>query len=152
MRTSAIIKHTPLSIAFVESGSTHNFIHPTAARRCGLSITSYATLQVMIADGGYLPSNGVCSCVKVEVQGFSFTTNFTVLAIKSCDIVLGTKWLRTLGCIQWDFGHELRHHMQNAVKSIQANETTYHWGTNGAIQIASLASIWILFQENSFNG
>ncbi|KAF9602599.1 hypothetical protein IFM89_030205 [Coptis chinensis] len=90
MRTSALIKHTPLSV-LVDSGSTHNFIHPTAARRCGLSITSYATLQVMIADGGYLPSNGLVR-VKVEVQGFSFTTNFTVLLSKVATLCLA-QWL-----------------------------------------------------------
>ncbi|KAF9600449.1 hypothetical protein IFM89_009364 [Coptis chinensis] len=55
MRTSALIKHTPLSV-LVDLGSTHNFILLTAAHCCGLSITSYAALQVMIAYGGYLPN------------------------------------------------------------------------------------------------
>lgn len=123
MRTTAQIKHTPISV-LVDSGSTHNFIHPTVARSCGLPTTSYAPLQVMIADGGYLPSKGVCLCVTVQVQGFSFTTDFTVLAIKGCDIVLGTQWLRTLGCIQWDFGQ--------LVMQFSSNDQVYTIVGNGS--------------------
>jgi hypothetical protein len=39
----------------------------------------------------------------VKLQQLSFSTNFYILPLGGCDMVLGAQWLRTLGPILWDF-------------------------------------------------
>lgn len=39
----------------------------------------------------------------LKVQGQSFNTNFYLLTLGESDVVLGVKWLETLGPITWNF-------------------------------------------------
>ena len=41
--------------------------------------------------------------VSWESQGLIQKTNFLVLQLRVCDLVLGVQWLQTLGPITWDF-------------------------------------------------
>ncbi|XP_026398885.1 uncharacterized protein LOC113294724 [Papaver somniferum] len=74
MRIQGYIKAKPLTI-LVDSGATHNFLHPAIAKQCGYKIESYSSLCVTIGDAD----------------------------ISGCDAVLGVQWLHTLGLISWDF-------------------------------------------------
>jgi hypothetical protein len=50
-------------------------------------------------------SEGKCTDVCLKLQGNTFCSNFFVLTLGGCDVVLGVQWLRTLGPIIWDFLH-----------------------------------------------
>ncbi|XP_026382523.1 uncharacterized protein LOC113277692 [Papaver somniferum] len=103
MRITGHIKGKPITV-LIESGSTHNFLHPTIAKQCGYSIQSNdAVMRVMIGDGGFLQTSGSCDNVSIKLQNYSFSTEFFLLAISGCDAVLGVQWLQTLGAISWDF-------------------------------------------------
>ena len=56
-------------------------------------------LEVKVANGTVVRTQGFCSSVPVCVQGVEFCVHFTVLALGGCDVVLGTQWLSTLGII-----------------------------------------------------
>jgi hypothetical protein len=102
MRVTLYIKRQPLT-ALVDSGSTHNFLHPRVMRRLLCQIDVDAVLEVRIADGGRLRSTGCCPGVLVRLQQLSFSADFYILPLGGCDMVLGAHWLRTLGPILWDF-------------------------------------------------
>ncbi|KAL5709883.1 hypothetical protein ACHQM5_020514 [Ranunculus cassubicifolius] len=72
MRATCKIKNKPLSV-LMDSGSTHNFMNPSVARTCGLPLTMTSSINVTIADDGYLPSTGCCLDVSMSLQGFQFT-------------------------------------------------------------------------------
>ncbi|KAJ0028630.1 hypothetical protein Pint_35011 [Pistacia integerrima] len=55
------------------------------------------------ANGDKLSSEGKCSNTKLSVQDIPIVTDFYLLPLGGCDIVLGTFWLQTLGPIVWDF-------------------------------------------------
>lgn len=114
MRAFAQIKNAALSV-LIDSGSTHNFINPRAARTCGLSVQPHSGLQVMVADGEFLPTKGACLQVPVLLQGFDFSTDFLLLDVRGCDIVLGTQWLRTLGRVMFDFTQLIMQFTQQGV-------------------------------------
>ncbi|KAA3480064.1 Integrase, catalytic core [Gossypium australe] len=38
-----------------------------------------------------------------KIKGYQFTTNFLVLLVKGCDLVIGIQWLFSLGSIMWNF-------------------------------------------------
>ena len=50
---------------------------------------SHANMRVIIVDVSSLVTMGVCNTVQWKVQNSSFVTDFLVLPLKGCDLVLG---------------------------------------------------------------
>ncbi|KAA3461258.1 Integrase, catalytic core [Gossypium australe] len=90
-------------IVLVNLRSTYNFVDHKLTKRLNLLVEPSCQLKVMIVVGGSLATQGVCKSVLRESQGHQFETNFLVLSVKGCDLVLGIQWLMSLGSIMWDF-------------------------------------------------
>ncbi|KAL4296177.1 hypothetical protein GQ457_12G019000 [Hibiscus cannabinus] len=90
-------------VALIDSGSTHNFLSLGVVKASGLVVEKRHQLKVTIADGSSIHTQGICREVQWESQGHFFHTDFLVLPLKGCDIVLGVQWLASLGSIQCDF-------------------------------------------------
>jgi hypothetical protein len=104
MRLLGYLISIHLSI-LIDSGSTHNFLDPTVLTKVSLRVTSTSTpsLQVKIANGDSLTSFGKVDVVTLRIQGLSFNTDFYLISLSGCDVVLEVECLRTLGPILWDF-------------------------------------------------
>nr|GMC74159.1 uncharacterized protein LOC109155092 [Ipomoea batatas] len=102
MKIRLLVAGTQIT-ALVDTGSTHNFINATTATRLHLPITGRTGLQVAVANGERLPSLGLCEQVLLQAETFSFLANLFVIPLSGVELVLGIKWLRTLGPIWWDF-------------------------------------------------
>lgn len=102
MRLVGLIRNQRVVI-LIDSGSTHNFLDPALLRKVSLCVSHTVKLQVKVANGATIQSDGQCSSVSLKVQGNTITTNFYLLTLGGCDVVLGVEWLRTLGPILWDF-------------------------------------------------
>uniref|UniRef100_A0A0A9GLI4 Uncharacterized protein n=1 Tax=Arundo donax TaxID=35708 RepID=A0A0A9GLI4_ARUDO len=88
----------------VDSGSTHNFIRDDVAAHLGLPLhQDRAGLQVIVANGERLYSRGLCRDLEVLVGREPFLLDCHVLPVARYDLILGTRWLRYLGPILWDF-------------------------------------------------
>jgi hypothetical protein len=90
-------------VILIDSGSTHNFLDPSIVKKTQLSILSHTRITVKVANGDTIQSEGQCSDVSLKVQGVILTTEFYILSLGGCDMVLGVQWLQTLGPIIWDF-------------------------------------------------
>ncbi|KAL4335086.1 hypothetical protein GQ457_07G026120 [Hibiscus cannabinus] len=90
-------------VALIDSGSTHNFLSLGVVKASGLVVEKRHQLKVTIADGSSIHTQGICREVQWESQGHFFHTDFLVLPLKGCDIVLEVQWLASLGSIQWNF-------------------------------------------------
>ena len=90
-------------VALIDTGSTYNFIHPRVVRRVWMKVLKHKPIGVNIADGSKLWSEGSCSDIKLMIQGDQFFTRAYVIQLRGCDMVLGIKWLKSLGSILWDF-------------------------------------------------
>ncbi|KAK3146343.1 hypothetical protein QOZ80_3BG0264910 [Eleusine coracana subsp. coracana] len=90
--------------ALLDSGSTHNFVSEAAATAAGLTYTTRPGLHVMVANGERIPCSGVLHNVAFSINDAPFRADFYILPLGGYDVVLGTKWLATLGPILWDFG------------------------------------------------
>lgn len=98
-----VVVDMKLLLSLVDSRSTHYFISSTATQRLGLPIHHQANLNVSVANGEKISSLGICKGVQFSVITHSFIADFYVIPLDGFDIVLGVKWLQTLGPILWDF-------------------------------------------------
>lgn len=76
------------AIILVDSESTHNFVDSKLVRRLNLPIELTSQMRVMIADGESLSTKEMCKVVECQAQRHRFITDFLVLSIKGCDMVL----------------------------------------------------------------
>jgi hypothetical protein len=102
MRLEGLVKNQRVVI-LIDSGSTYNFLDPSILKKIHVGVLQNQQLQVKIANGAKIWSEGRCNSLSIKVQGTTITSDFYVLTLGGCDIVLGVTWLRTLGPIIWDF-------------------------------------------------
>ncbi|XP_019158364.1 PREDICTED: uncharacterized protein LOC109155092 [Ipomoea nil] len=102
MQIRLMVAGSPI-IALVDSGSTDNFINIATAHRLHLPITPRTGLHVAVANGERMPSSGICQNMFLQYDSISFIENFFVIPLAGVELVLGVKWLRTLGPIWWNF-------------------------------------------------
>jgi hypothetical protein len=96
------IKHRKV-IILVNSGSTHNFIHRGIVQETIFYIRVVNNFQIMIANGGSMKCGRHCENVSRQIGHYHLKSHIFSIEIGSCDIVLGVKWLHTLGPILMDF-------------------------------------------------
>lgn len=90
MQLTAIINNWLLLI-LVDFGSTHNFVSRTAATHLGLSTMPKIGMNVLVANGERIVSQGICQAVTFLLDSHNFTVNFFVIPLDGFDIVLGVK-------------------------------------------------------------
>ncbi|KAH9733790.1 hypothetical protein KPL71_017135 [Citrus sinensis] len=102
MRIGGSIKKKAITI-LIDSGSTHNFLDPTVAKRAGYKIQRVSPMTVSVADGTKIISDAICRQLKWNMQGEEFRVDLRLLPLGECDMVLGIQWLVELGPVLWDF-------------------------------------------------
>lgn len=75
-------------ISLVCSGSTHNFVDSRFAKKLNLYVEPTCKLKVTITDERCMLRQGICRAISWETPGYSFKTDFLVLLLKGCDLVL----------------------------------------------------------------
>jgi len=90
-------------VALLDSGSTHNFIRGDVARRVGLHFSPCPGAGVIVANGDRVECRGLAHDVGIRIADEVFSVDCYSLPLDKWDMVLGIKFLRTLGPILWDF-------------------------------------------------
>ncbi|GMI67460.1 hypothetical protein HRI_000415300 [Hibiscus trionum] len=116
-------------VALLDTGSTHNFISLALVKKLGLTVNKRTQLRVAVADGNSMETLGECLMVEWESQGYSFKTDFLVLTLRNCDVVLGVQWFSQLGPIKWDFSTLKMEFVQNEgrVELKGCNMRSFQW-------------------------
>jgi len=142
LRLQGYIRGQPVSI-LIDGGSTHNFVHHRVVMSVGLSTEESVPLRVTVGNGEELQCQHTCSNVEVTIQQHSFFIDFHVLSICGADLVLGVRWLKTLGPVLTDYtnltmkfmiaGHlvELRGEHEQTLESISTSQLRRMLHTNG---------------------
>ncbi|VFQ60773.1 unnamed protein product [Cuscuta campestris] len=87
----------------LDSGSTHNFIHPGVAERLQLVLHPVTSFRVYVGNGDFLWCAYACPQTAVSLQGHEFLIDLYLLEIHGTDMVLGVQWLQTLGKVSHDY-------------------------------------------------
>ncbi|XP_031479939.1 uncharacterized protein LOC116250456 [Nymphaea colorata] len=90
-------------LVLLDSGATHNFVGDHIAGQLGCTIEDQPQLRVLVANGDILPCTRKCTNVELTLQKVPFKVDLLVVPIPSVDVILGVKWLKTLGRVWWDF-------------------------------------------------
>nr|GEZ82096.1 hypothetical protein [Tanacetum cinerariifolium] len=92
-------------VVLVDGGSTHNFVDQELVNRLGLQVDPPVNFLVVVANREKLVCTGRVRNLSLVVQGCVISTNFFVLPVAACPIVLGVQWLKTLRPIEFDFNN-----------------------------------------------
>ncbi|XP_022031762.1 uncharacterized protein LOC110932814 [Helianthus annuus] len=87
----------------IDSGSTHNFLNESLAKKLQCEVMTISPINVGVADGKRLTSTQVCRNFQWNMQGNWFTTEVLLLPLESYDMILGVQWLLPLNDILWNF-------------------------------------------------
>lgn len=79
-------------VILIDTGSTHNFVDASLVSGLQLRVDVSKVLEVKVANGSVVKTQGFCSSVPVCIQRVEFCIEFHVLALGGCDVVLGTQW------------------------------------------------------------
>ena len=90
------IKNNNVVVLF-DTGSSHNFIDVSVAKRLNLFIYLVLNMKVMVADGKKIEKVGKCHKVKLQIQEYNLESEFYVVPLGGVDAILGIQWLQTLG-------------------------------------------------------
>ena len=83
-----------LLIILDDSGITRNFLDYTVAKRWSCELKTIKGLQEIVANGNTILAQEACKDLKWEVQGLQQQTDFFILPLQGCDLVLGVQCIK----------------------------------------------------------
>jgi hypothetical protein len=90
-------------LVLVDSASTHNVIDINVARAISLQEQRINT-TILVGSKNEVPCRGASFNVPLRIGSDAFDIDAFLLDIDNdIDVVLGTPWLESLGCVTWDF-------------------------------------------------
>ena len=90
-------------IAFIDSGSTHNFIHCKVAKELNCFLYLAPECQVMVANGGTIHFSGKFHNIKLTMGEYVLNSPLISIPMGGADVVLGVQWLQSLETIAFNF-------------------------------------------------
>lgn len=90
-------------IVLIDTGNTHNFLSQEVVQQLQIPVEPVKSMKVKVTSGEHMQTVGDCKSLLLTLQGHEFYMDFQVLPLHDYDIVLGTKWLSTLGSMLWNF-------------------------------------------------
>lgn len=87
----------------VDTGSTHNFVHPSIVEKVKLPLTSIRPFRVYVGNGHSLICSYMCARAELRIQGHSSLLDLYVLPVYGQDVILGMSWLRSLHRVTSDY-------------------------------------------------
>ena len=84
-------------VVLIDSGSTHNSLDATVAKKLNIFSFPLPNMKVMVANSKKIEKVGKCHKVNLQIQDFNLESSFFMVPLGGVDVVLGIQWLRTLG-------------------------------------------------------
>lgn len=94
---------TTEAFILVDTGSTHNFVHPDIAEKSNLPLTAVRPFRVYVGNDQSLLCSHMSAKAKLRIQGHHFSMDLYILPIHGPDVILGMLWLRSLHRVTSDY-------------------------------------------------
>jgi hypothetical protein len=99
----SVFVHVHCLVVLLDFGSTHNFINTELMCHLHLATAPHPSMRVLVANGDCVPCEGVARDVALAISTEEFTISCFGINLGGFDLILGVKYLCTLGPILWDF-------------------------------------------------
>jgi hypothetical protein len=83
----------PIIILF-DSGTSHDFISSTCAKRVRITLVASGAPYVISTPGGRVDIDRVAQKVLLELCGRIISTNIILLRGQAIDVILGMRWMK----------------------------------------------------------
>lgn len=90
-------------VVLVDCGATHNFILAELVRQLEIHRTETNGYGVIMGTGFAVQGAGICKGVTLQLQNLEVVKDFLPLELGSSDVILGMKWLSSLGKMTVDW-------------------------------------------------
>ena len=87
----------------VNSRTTHNLLDISLAKTMNCNVKRIPSLQVAVTHGQQLDCNTMCKDFTWSLLRQRFASNFFLVPLGSCEIMLEVQWLCRLGSFLWNF-------------------------------------------------
>ena len=87
MWVTGYVGKKPIQI-LIDSGSTHNFVDQGLAHRLGCQLKPIHLQPITVVDGSKLKYRYTCPHFTWRLQGVEFRSDFLLIPLGSCDMVL----------------------------------------------------------------
>lgn len=87
----------------VDTGSTHNFVHPSVAEKIQLPLMAIRPFRVYVGNGQSLLCSNMSAKTDLSIQGHSFLLDLYILPVHGPDVILGMSWLQSLHRVTSDY-------------------------------------------------
>nr|GEU55879.1 putative mitochondrial protein [Tanacetum cinerariifolium] len=84
-------------VVLIDYGATHKFLSMELVNDLGLVVSGRGSMGVMLGNGKIENSYGLCKQVVLTLHELQVVDDFYPLELGSTDMILGIKWLQTLG-------------------------------------------------------
>jgi hypothetical protein len=88
----------PVIILF-DSGSSHDFMSPTCAKKVMLSMVAMESPYVISTPGGRVDADRIVRRAPLELAGSMFSTDLIILEGQGLDVILGMSWMKCHGAV-----------------------------------------------------
>ncbi|KAF1891370.1 hypothetical protein Lal_00017002 [Lupinus albus] len=93
-----------LGVILIDCGASHNFITRELVNILQLKVEETHAYVVEVGDGHNVRCKGKWAQLKLSMQQLEVIQDFYVFGLKGMALVLGLKWLASLGEVKADFG------------------------------------------------
>ncbi|XP_047946872.1 uncharacterized protein LOC125193165 [Salvia hispanica] len=90
-------------VILVDTGSSHDFLHPRVAQKLSLPLTAIKPFRVYVGNGESLVCSHASLQTRVVIQSQIFLIDLHILPVHGLDVILGLAWLKSLRRVTSDF-------------------------------------------------
>jgi hypothetical protein len=84
-------------LVLVDSGATHKFISQKLVQKMGWPVEGTPQMKIKLGDGFQTMTSGFCRDLEVQIGELKLMPSMHLFQLGGIDVVLGIKWLKTLG-------------------------------------------------------
>ena len=90
-------------VILVDTGSSHDFLHPRVAQKLSLPLTAIKPFRVYVGNGASLVCSHASLQTRLVIQSNVFLVDLHILPVHGPDVILGLAWLKSLRRVTSDF-------------------------------------------------